>query len=69
MIQTYAPTLFGNAAAECGRHPFPHPTGNLSEPYVNPLGAQLVLYVLRVLRKFGCGITPRRVRRRPCCPI
>ena len=52
MIQTYAPTLFGKAAAELGRHPFPHPTGNLSQPYTNPLGAQIgCLHILRILRE------------------
>jgi gluconate 2-dehydrogenase alpha chain len=41
MAQTYAPTLFGQAATSLGHHAFPHPTGNLSRPYTNPLGAQL----------------------------
>jgi gluconate 2-dehydrogenase alpha chain len=56
MAQTYAPTLFGKAAAELGRHPFPHPTGNLSEPYTNPLGAQLgACTYCGFCEKFGCG--------------
>ena len=56
MAQTYGPTLFGKAAAEIGRHPFPHPTGNLSRPYTNPLGAQLgKCTYCGFCEKFGCG--------------
>jgi gluconate 2-dehydrogenase alpha chain len=56
MKQTYGPTLFGKAAAELGKHPFPHPTGNLSQPYTNPLGAQLgACTYCGFCEKFGCG--------------
>jgi gluconate 2-dehydrogenase alpha chain len=56
MKQTYGPTLFGQAAAQLGRHPFPHPTGNLSQPYTNPLGAQLgACTYCGFCEKFGCG--------------
>ncbi len=56
MPQTYGPTLFGEAAAKLGRHPFPHPSGNLSQPYVNPLGAQLgECTYCGFCEKFGCG--------------
>ncbi len=56
MAQTYGPTLFGKAAAGIGRHPFPHPTGNLSRPYTNPLGAQLgKCTYCGFCEKFGCG--------------
>jgi gluconate 2-dehydrogenase alpha chain len=56
MTQTYAPALFGKAAAELGRHPFPHPSGNLSQAYVNPLGAQLgACTYCGFCEKFGCG--------------
>jgi gluconate 2-dehydrogenase alpha chain len=56
MLQTYGPTLFGQAAAGLGFHPFPHPTGNLSQPYVNPLGAQLgACTYCGFCEKFGCG--------------
>jgi gluconate 2-dehydrogenase alpha chain len=56
MAQTYGPTLFGQAAAGLGFHPFPHPTGNLSQPYVNPLGAQLgACTYCGFCEKFGCG--------------
>ncbi len=41
---------------ELGRHPFPHPTGNLSQPYTNPLGAQLgACTYCGFCEKFGCG--------------
>ena len=56
MKQTYGPTLFGEAAGKLGYHPFPHPTGNLSQPYVNPLGAQLgTCTYCGFCEKFGCG--------------
>ncbi len=56
MPQTYAPTLFGEAAAKLGYHPFPHPTGNLSQPYTNPLGAQMgECTYCGFCEKFGCG--------------
>jgi gluconate 2-dehydrogenase alpha chain len=56
MPQTYAPLLFGQAAAGLGHHPFPHPSGNLSQPYVNPLGAQLgACTYCGFCEKFGCG--------------
>ncbi|HEY1562831.1 MAG TPA: GMC family oxidoreductase [Caulobacteraceae bacterium] len=53
---TYGPTLFAQAASSLGHHPFPHPAGNLSQPYVNPLGAQLAACTLcGFCEKFGCG--------------
>ena len=49
---TYGPTLFAQAAASMGYHPFPHPAGNLSQPYTNPLGRQLgAMHLLRLLRE------------------
>ena len=54
--QTYGPTLFGQAAAKLGLHPFPHPTGNLSQAYTNPLGCQLgKCTYCGFCEKFGCG--------------
>jgi gluconate 2-dehydrogenase alpha chain len=56
MAQTYAPALFAKAAAGLGKQPFPHPSGNLSKPYVNPLGAQLgACTYCGFCEKFGCG--------------
>ncbi len=39
--QPYSPTLFAEAAQQLGYKPFPQPSGNLSQSYVNPLGVQL----------------------------
>ncbi len=56
LAMPYGPTLFANAAAEKGYKPFPHPTGNVSQPYVNPLGAQLgQCTYCGFCEKFGCG--------------
>jgi gluconate 2-dehydrogenase alpha chain len=56
MQQTYGPTLFGKAAAELGRHPFPHPAGNMSQAYTNPLGVQMgACTYCGFCEKFGCG--------------
>jgi gluconate 2-dehydrogenase alpha chain len=56
MDQTYGPSLFGQAAASLGKHPFPHPTGNMSRAYTNPLGAQMgACTYCGFCEKFGCG--------------
>jgi gluconate 2-dehydrogenase alpha chain len=53
---TYAPSLFAEAAHGGGKHPFPHPAGNLSQAYTNPLGAQLgACTFCGFCEKFGCG--------------
>jgi len=52
----YGPTLFAQAAADGGFHPFPHPAANLSRAYVNPLGVQLApCSYCGFCEKFGCG--------------
>ena len=51
-----APTLFGKAAAELGRHPFPHPTGNLSAALHQSAGrAARACTYCGFCEKFGCG--------------
>jgi gluconate 2-dehydrogenase alpha chain len=56
MVMPYGPTLFAQAAKEKGYKPFPHPTGNASRPYTNPLGAQLgQCTYCGFCEKFGCG--------------
>jgi gluconate 2-dehydrogenase alpha chain len=56
MQQTYGPLLFGKAAQECGLHPFPCPSGNMSQAYTNPYGAQLgPCTYCGSCEKFGCG--------------
>ena len=53
---SYPPTLFGEAAQKLGFHPFPHPAGNVSRPYTNPLGVQLgACTYCGFCEKFGCG--------------
>ncbi|EFH11234.1 GMC oxidoreductase [Pseudoroseomonas cervicalis ATCC 49957] len=36
-----AQTMFEKAATDLGLHPFPLPSGNISEPYTNPYGVRL----------------------------
>jgi gluconate 2-dehydrogenase alpha chain len=53
---TYGPKLFEQAAQGMGLHPFPHPAGNLSQAYVNPLGMQMGKCTFcGFCEKFGCG--------------
>ncbi|HEY1605779.1 MAG TPA: GMC family oxidoreductase [Allosphingosinicella sp.] len=53
---TYGPTLFAEAAARLGFHPFPHPAANMSRAYTNPLGLQLgPCTYCGYCEKFGCG--------------
>jgi gluconate 2-dehydrogenase alpha chain len=51
-----SPAMFAEAAKKLGYKPFPHPSGNLSQPYVNPLGVQLgACTYCGFCEKFGCG--------------
>jgi gluconate 2-dehydrogenase alpha chain len=54
--QPFSHALFGKAAAELGYKPFPQPSGNLSQPYKNPLGVQLgPCTYCGFCEWFGCG--------------
>ncbi|HEY3917185.1 MAG TPA: GMC family oxidoreductase [Stellaceae bacterium] len=54
--QPYGPTLFAQAAKELGYHPFPQPSGNLSQAYTNPLGVALgPCTYCGFCEWFGCG--------------
>ena len=54
--QGYGHTLWGKAAKELGYKPFPQPSGNLSQPYVNPLGLRLgQCTYCGFCEWFGCG--------------
>jgi gluconate 2-dehydrogenase alpha chain len=54
--QPFGPTLFAKAARELGYKPFPQPSGNLSKPYVNPLGLRLgQCTYCGFCEWFGCG--------------
>jgi gluconate 2-dehydrogenase alpha chain len=54
--QPFSHTLFGKAARELGYKPFPQPSGNLSQPYTNPLGLRLgPCTYCGFCEWFGCG--------------
>ncbi|MGA2564364.1 MAG: GMC family oxidoreductase, partial [Steroidobacteraceae bacterium] len=56
MRQPYAATLFAQAAAAMGYHPFPRPSANLSQAYTNPLGVRLgPCTYCGFCERFGCG--------------
>lgn len=55
-IQPYSHTLFAKAARDLGYKPFPQPSGNLSQAYVNPLGVRLgPCTYCGFCEWFGCG--------------
>ena len=54
--QPYAAALFADVAQEMGYHPFPQPSGNLSQAYTNPLGLTLgPCTFCGFCEWFGCG--------------
>ena len=54
--QGFGHTLWAKAAAELGYKPFPQPSGNMSRPYVNPLGVrQGPCTYCGYCEWFGCG--------------
>jgi gluconate 2-dehydrogenase alpha chain len=54
--QPFSHTLFAKAATELGYKPFPQPSGNLSQPYTNPLGVTLgPCTYCGFCEWFGCG--------------
>jgi gluconate 2-dehydrogenase alpha chain len=56
MQMTYAPTLFAEAAKSLGYHPFPTPSANLSQAYVNPLGIAMGQCTFcGFCERFGCA--------------
>ncbi len=56
LAMPYGATLFAQAAADKGYKPFPHPAGNASRAYTNPLGCQLgACSYCGFCEKFGCG--------------
>lgn len=56
MKMTKAPTVFAEASKSLGLHPFPCPSGNLSEPYVNPLGIAMgQCTYCGFCERFGCA--------------
>jgi gluconate 2-dehydrogenase alpha chain len=56
MKMSYAPTLFAQTVAAQGYHPFPTPSANLSQAYVNPLGVRLgQCSYCGFCERFACG--------------
>ena len=54
--QPFSHTLFAKAARELGYKPFPQPSGNMSQAYVNPLGVRLgPCTYCGFCEWFGCG--------------
>jgi gluconate 2-dehydrogenase alpha chain len=55
MIQTQAGALFEKASISLGYHPFPQPSANASQPYVNPDGvAYGTCHYCGYCERFGC---------------
>src|SRR5258708_33148373 len=56
MKMPYTSTLFAQKMKELGYHPFPLPSGNLSQAYVNPLGIRMgQCSYCGFCERFGCG--------------
>ncbi|MYZ46606.1 GMC family oxidoreductase [Propylenella binzhouense] len=56
MEMVYGPTLFADAAAGLGHHPFPAPSANMSQAYTNPLGVGLApCSYCGFCEKFACA--------------
>src|SRR5258706_4143776 len=67
---SYGPTLFAQAAADAGFHPFPHPAANLSRAYVNPLGVQLApCSYCGFCERFGCGNYSKAIAQTTIHPV
>jgi gluconate 2-dehydrogenase alpha chain len=60
MIQTQAGALFEKAAKGLGYHPFPQPSANASQPYVNPDGvAYGACHYCGYCERFGCEVNAK----------
>jgi len=56
MKMSYAPSLFAQTVKELGFHPFPTPSANLSEAYVNSLGVRMgQCTYCGFCERFACG--------------
>lgn len=56
MKMSYAPSLFAQMVREQGYHPFPTPSANLSQAYVNPLGVRMgQCTYCGFCERFACG--------------
>ena len=60
MIQTHAGALFEKAARSLGYHPFPGPSANASQPYVNPDGVAFgSCHYCGYCERFGCEVNAK----------
>ena len=60
MIQTHAGALFEKAAKSLGYHPFPGPSANMSQPYVNPDGVAFgACHYCGYCERFGCEVNAK----------
>jgi len=60
MIQTHAGALFDKAAKSLGYHPFPGPSANMSQPYVNPDGVAFgACHYCGYCERFGCEVNAK----------
>ena len=56
LTMPYSSTLFAQAASSLGLHPFPAPSSNLSQAYINPLGVRMgQCTYCGFCERFGCG--------------
>src|SRR5882757_1559896 len=56
LTMPYSSTLFAEAARNVGLHPFPAPSSNLSQAYINPLGVRIgQCTYCGFCERFGCG--------------
>jgi len=56
LTMPYSSTLFAEAARNLGLHPFPAPSSNLSQAYINPLGVRIgQCTYCGFCERFGCG--------------
>ena len=60
MIQTHAGALFDKAAKSLGYHPFPGPSANMSQPYINPDGVAFgACHYCGYCERFGCEVNAK----------
>jgi gluconate 2-dehydrogenase alpha chain len=60
MLQTHAGALFEKAAKSLGYHPFPGPSANTSQPYVNPDGVAFgACHYCGYCERFGCEVNAK----------
>ena len=60
MIQSYPGQLFEKAARTLGYHPFPGPSANMSQPYINPDGVAFgACHYCGYCERFGCEVNAK----------